>query len=131
LARFASSANEAYNIPFTGYINPFGAVRQLGGSPNTASAVQLGALVIAALLVALVWGRRLPLPIRAAALASAALVAAPLALFYELILAAMASFWLLSPERRDALDPEAHRRTISQCFTGQRPSKPLRCLPSP
>jgi alpha-1,2-mannosyltransferase len=90
-------------IAFTGYINPFGAVRQLGGTPTTASAVQLGALAVAAILVALVWGRRLPLPIRAATLASAALVAAPLALFYELMLGAVASFWLLHPDRRDAL----------------------------
>jgi alpha-1,2-mannosyltransferase len=90
-------------IPFTGYITPFGAVRQLGGTPDIAGAVQLGAMAAAGMLVTLVWARRLSLPIRAASLASAALVAAPLALFYDLMLAAVASFWLLHPDRRNDL----------------------------
>ena len=90
-------------IPFTGYVTPFGAVRQLGVQPETAGALQLGAIAAAAILVGLVWGRRLPLPIRAATLASAALVAAPLALFYDLMLAGVAGIWLLRPELRDHL----------------------------
>jgi hypothetical protein len=90
-------------IPFTGYVTPFGAVRQLGVQPEIAGALQLGAIAVAAILVGLVWGRRLPLPIRAATLASAALVAAPLALFYDLMLAAVAGIWLLRPELRDHL----------------------------
>jgi alpha-1,2-mannosyltransferase len=90
-------------IPFTGYVTPFGAVRQLGGEPEIASALQLAAIAAAALLVGLVWGRRLPLPIRGATLASAALVAAPLALFYDLMLAGVASIWLLRAGQRDHL----------------------------
>ncbi len=90
-------------IPFTGYVTPFGAVRQLGVQPEIAGALQLGAIAAAAILVGLVWGRRLPLAIRAATLASAALVAAPLALFYDLMLAGVAGIWLLRPELRDHL----------------------------
>jgi alpha-1,2-mannosyltransferase len=82
-------------VPFTGYINPLGAVRELGGAPNIAYAVQTGAILTGALLVALVWRRGLPLPLRAATLSSATLVAAPLVLFYDLTLGAVAALWLI------------------------------------
>jgi len=81
-------------IPFSGYINPFGAVRLLGGDPNAAYAVQVVAMLAAASLVAFAWRRALPLPIRAATLAAATLVAAPLALVYDLLLGGVAALWL-------------------------------------
>jgi alpha-1,2-mannosyltransferase len=87
-------------IPFTGFINPFGAVRLLGGTLAAAYAVQAAAIVIAGFLVAYVWRRRFPLPIRAAALASATLAAAPVALFYDLMLASVAIAWLLRADQR-------------------------------
>jgi alpha-1,2-mannosyltransferase len=90
-------------IPFTGYVTPFGAVRQLGVEPEIAGALQLSAIAAATVLVWLVWRRRLSLPIRAATLASAALIAAPLALFYDLMLAAVAAIWLLRADQRDQL----------------------------
>jgi alpha-1,2-mannosyltransferase len=90
-------------IPFIGFVNPFGAVRQLGGPENIAYAVQAGAMLAAAALVGFTWGRRLPLPIRAASLASAALVAAPVALFYDLMLAGIAALWLLRGSGKDSL----------------------------
>jgi hypothetical protein len=99
-AMAASSAVYASGrIPFTGYINPFGAIRQLGGSQGLAYAMQAGAIAAAAALVAFVWRRGFSLPIRAATLASAALVAAPLALFYDLVLAELAALWLLRDDR--------------------------------
>ncbi len=52
----------------------------------------------AAGLVAWTWRRDLPLPIRAASLISATLVAVPLALFYDLVLAGVAGAWLLRGE---------------------------------
>jgi len=82
-------------IPFTGYINAFGALRLLGVTQSVAYAVQIGATLTAAAVVAMVWRRRLPLPIRAASLASWALLAAPLALFYDLMLGAVAALWLI------------------------------------
>lgn len=90
-------------IPFTGFINPFGAVRLLGGTPVAGYAVQAVTITVAALLVAYVWRRRLSLPIRAATLASATLAAAPVALFYDLMLGAVAVAWLLRVDGRHLL----------------------------
>ena len=102
----AAASTTAYasgHIPFSGYINPFGAVRLLGGTPTIAFAVQASVIVAAAVLVAFVWRRDLALPIKAATLASATLVAAPLAMFYDLLLAAVAALWLLRGNGKDRL----------------------------
>lgn len=99
----SSTVYASGRIPFTGYINPFGAVRQFGGTQNIAYAVQVGAILAAAALVTFVWRRRLPLPLRAATLASASLVAAPFALFYDLMLAAVAVLWLLRGDGKTSL----------------------------
>ena len=96
-------------ISFTGYITLFGAVRQLGGSTKLGYAVQAGSMLVAGVLVAYVWRRRLPLQIRAATLASASLIAAPLALFYELMLGAVAALWLW----RDETDQHAEWEKIT------------------
>ena len=90
-------------IPFDGYINLFGAVRHLGVGQNLAYAAQGAASLSAAALVAIVWHRKLLLPVRVATLCSAALVAAPLALFYDLMLGSIATLWLLRSEGRDRL----------------------------
>jgi Glycosyltransferase family 87 len=102
----AAASTTAYasgHIPFSGYINPFGAVRLLGGTPTIAFAVQASVITAAAVLVAFVWRRDLALPIKAATLASATLVAAPLAMFYDLLLAAVAALWLLRGNGKDRL----------------------------
>ena len=85
-------------IPFGGFVTPFGAARLLGFTPSASYAVQAAATLAAAVLVAWVWRRDLPLPIRAASLVSATLVAVPLALFYDLVLAGVAGVWLLRSE---------------------------------
>jgi alpha-1,2-mannosyltransferase len=85
-------------IPFGGFVTPFGAAMLLGATGTLAGVVQAGATVAAAGFVAWVWRRGLPLPIRAASLVSATLVAVPLALFYDLVLAGIASAWLLRGE---------------------------------
>jgi alpha-1,2-mannosyltransferase len=82
-------------IAFTGFINPFGAVLLLGGTPSMAYWMQAATILAAALLITYVWRREFPLPIRAATLAAATLAAAPLALFYDLMLAALGTAWLL------------------------------------
>jgi alpha-1,2-mannosyltransferase len=87
-------------ISFSGFINPFGAVLLLGGNSATAYGVQAVTILAAALLVAYVWHQDLPLPIRAATLASATLAALPVALFYDLMLAAVAVAWLLRADGR-------------------------------
>src|SRR5207302_753680 len=52
----------------------------------------------AAALVLVVWRYRLSLPLRAAVLASASLVAAPVAIFYDLMLGTIAVCWLMRDE---------------------------------
>src|SRR4029434_8218736 len=56
-------------ILFTGFTNPFGAVRLLGGPVPLAYAVQGVAALVATALVSIVWRWRLSLPTRAAVLA--------------------------------------------------------------
>ena len=87
-------------ISFTGFINPFGAVLLLGGTPLIAYWVQAVTILAAAVLVAYVWRRGLSPPIRAATLAAATLAALPIALFYDLMLAAIAAAWLLRADGR-------------------------------
>ena len=99
----SSAAYTSGRISFDGYINLFGAVRHLGGAENIAYAMQAVASLSAAALVAFVWHRGFALPFRAASLASAALVAAPLALFYDLMLGAIATLWLLRGNGRNRL----------------------------
>jgi hypothetical protein len=86
-------------VAFAGFVTPFGAVLLLGGSPLFAYAVQAVAVLCTATLVAAVWHHPYPLPLRAAALAAATLVAVPLALFYDLMLASIAGLWLFRAER--------------------------------
>ena len=82
-------------INFGGLITPFGGVLLAGGTPNAAYVAQAAATLGAGLLVAFVWRRGLPLPIRAATLAAATLVAVPVALIYDFMLAAVAVSWLV------------------------------------
>ena len=85
---------ESGRILFTGFANPFGAVRLIGGPVTLAYAVQGVASLAAAALVFAAWRYRLSLPIRAAVLASATLIAAPVAIFYDLMLGTIAVCWL-------------------------------------
>jgi hypothetical protein len=86
---------ESGRILFTGFANPFGAVRLAGGPVALAYAVQGAASLAAAALVFVVWRHRLGLPLRAAVLASASLIAAPVAIFYDLMLGTVAVCWLV------------------------------------
>jgi alpha-1,2-mannosyltransferase len=85
-------------VSFDGFVTPFGAARLLGAAPSVAYTVQAVFSLAAAGFVAWVWRRELPLPMRAASLAAATLVAVPLALFYDLVLAGVAGAWLLRGE---------------------------------
>jgi alpha-1,2-mannosyltransferase len=85
---------ESGRILFAGFTSPFGAVRLLGGPVSLAYAAQAIASLAAAMLVFIVWWRNLSLPLRAASLAAATLVAAPVAIFYDLMLGTIALCWL-------------------------------------
>ncbi len=82
-------------VNFGGFVTPFGGVLLAGGTANAAYMAQAAATLGAGLLVAFVWRRGLSLPIRGATLAAATLVAVPVALIYDLMLAAVAAAWLL------------------------------------
>ena len=86
---------ESGRITFGGFASPFGAVLLLGGPTLAAYAVQAAATLAAGLLVATVWRRKLRLSIRAAVLAAATLVAVPVVLVYDLMLATVAAAWLV------------------------------------
>lgn len=92
-------------VDFAAFVSPFGALRLLGADPPTAYIVQGGATLAAAALVASVWWRDLCLPIRAATLAAATLLAVPLTLFYDLMLAAVAMAWLIRAGREKGFLP--------------------------
>ncbi|HEX5321646.1 MAG TPA: glycosyltransferase family 87 protein [Stellaceae bacterium] len=90
----APAMYESGRILFAGFVSPFGAIRLVGGSVALAYGVQAAMSLAAAGLVWTVWRRGLSLPLRAATLASATLVAVPLALLYDLMLGAVAVAWL-------------------------------------
>jgi alpha-1,2-mannosyltransferase len=82
-------------ILFEGMANVFGGVRVLGADATLAYTLQAVATLAAGVLVVTAWRRRLSLPTRAAVLAAATVVAAPLVLLYDLMLAAIAAAWLV------------------------------------
>jgi alpha-1,2-mannosyltransferase len=81
-------------VKLSAFVTPFGAVLLMGGPPWLAYAAQIAATGAAIVFVGWVWWRGLSLEVRAAALASATLIAVPLAIFYDLMLAAVAAAWL-------------------------------------
>jgi len=96
---------ESGQVDFAAMISSFGSVRLMGGSPALAYAVQATASIGAAALVAAVWRRNLSLEVRAATLAAATLIALPLILFYDFMIAAVALAWLVRAGRRTGFLP--------------------------
>ncbi len=90
---------------FGAMVSPYGALRALG-APHAAALLGQGiGFAAAAAVVALLWWRRAPLPLRAAALLTAGLVAAPMALFYDLMLVLVALCWLVRQGRDTGFPP--------------------------
>ncbi len=90
---------ESGQIEFSGFITPFGAARLLGWAPWTAYALQGVCAVLMAALIAAVWRGRASLAQRAAILLVATLVAIPLALIYDQLVALLAIGWLVREAR--------------------------------
>jgi alpha-1,2-mannosyltransferase len=86
-------------------VNGFGAVLILGGSPAIAYVVQAVVTLAASFLVACVWRWPTGLAVRGAALTGAALLAAPLALFYDFTIAFVAIAWLVRQGRDEGFMP--------------------------
>jgi hypothetical protein len=91
----APAIYQSGRIEFGGMANPFGAARLIGAAPAVAYGVQSAAMLVAAAIVGWAWRRPLSLATRAAVLAAAAPVAAPLSLLYDLMLSAVAAAWLV------------------------------------
>jgi hypothetical protein len=97
-AALSHTTYESGQVSFGGFVTPLGAVLSLGGTASAAYAVQAAATLVAGLLVAHVWSSSRPLATRAATLAAATLVAIPVALVYDLMLAGVAAAWLTRDE---------------------------------
>jgi hypothetical protein len=102
-------------LDLAAFVSPFGAARSLGMAPGPAYVIQLGATLIAALAVAIVWHRRLTLPVRAAILAAATPVAIPVALVYDLVLSATGMAWLVRVGCEQGFPPW-HRLALVMLF---------------
>jgi alpha-1,2-mannosyltransferase len=95
LAGGSPSTYENGRIDLSGLVTLFGGLRLIGVPTPLAYSVQgLGAIAAIA-LVAVVWRCNLSLPTRAAALAAATLIAVPVALVYDFLLAGIAMAWLI------------------------------------
>jgi glycosyl transferase family 87 len=86
---------ESGRINLGALVTPFGGVLLAGGTPRAAYIAQMAATLGAGFLVGTLWRRGHALPIRAAALTAATLVAIPVALMYDLMLAVVAAAWLV------------------------------------
>jgi alpha-1,2-mannosyltransferase len=82
-------------IDLSGLASPFGAMLTLGQGPWRAGVVQAIVTLGAAVLVGVVWRRRLSLPVRAAVLLAAIPMATPVVMFYDLMLSGIAIAWLV------------------------------------
>jgi len=86
-------------IELAGFITPFGAARLVGWTLDAAYVLQGVCTVLMVLLVALVWRGRASLTQRAAILLVATLLAVPLALIYDQLVALLAIGWLVRQAR--------------------------------
>jgi len=101
----ARAVYETGRIELAGYVTPFGAARLLGLVPTIAYAVQLGVSFITATIVFWIWRRDADPAHRGAALAAGILLSVPLALLYDLMIAAVAMLWLVRAASRDGFVP--------------------------
>ena len=87
-------------IQFRGHVDPYGAARLAGSGPLAAGVIQAGAAAAAVAAVAWLWWRRgTTAEARYAALAAGVLMVTPFALFYDLLMTAVAAAWLVRAGR--------------------------------
>ena len=104
---FQRDLNGAINsgqVLLAGRVDPTGALQEMGVSLSVAHAVWLICLISSAVCVAVLW-RRGTLEVRSAALAACVVIAAPFALFYDLIMCSLAACWLIRAARRTGAMP--------------------------
>ena len=88
-------------VDFAKMASVYGALQLVGAGADIAAWGQAAASAAAALAVGWIWWRPAPVELRHAALVAGALVASPLLLDYDLVVAAVAAAWLV---RRAELD---------------------------
>jgi hypothetical protein len=96
---------ELGRINLAGMISPFAAARLAGFDVGVAYAIQGLATLAAAALVAFVWWRDQSLELRGASLVAATLIAVPVVLLYDFMLAAVAAAFLIRAARRTGFLP--------------------------
>ena len=101
----ARAVYETGRIEIAGYVTVFGAARLLGIAAPVAYALQLAAALGSATIVAWIWRRDADSAHRGAALAAGILLSVPLALLYDLMIAAVAILWLARAASRDGFLP--------------------------
>jgi hypothetical protein len=116
---FATFATD--RIELAGRITVFAAARLLGVPAAPAYAAQ--GLAGTAAGMAMLFRRRAPLPLRAASLLAATLLATPVLLLYDLMLLALALAWLLVDARERGLQPGQAPTLVAGYLT------PLLCRP--
>ncbi len=84
----------AGKIPFAGLVSPYAGMRLLGLPDPAAWDSQIVISAMMAVLVAVVWWGRGSLALKSAILIAATLLALPVILFYDLVLAAVALAWV-------------------------------------
>ena len=82
-------------IPYSGLISVYAAGRIMGLPQATADLLQTITSLVAAGCVAFIWSGRTSYPVKAAALISGTILAVPVLLFYDLLIAAVAALWLV------------------------------------
>lgn len=96
---------ESGRIDLSGLVTPFAAALVLGAGHVGAYVVQGLSTTGAALLVVYVWRRGFSLPLRAATLLACTLAAVPVVLIYDLMLAAVATGWLVRAGKESGFLP--------------------------
>jgi alpha-1,2-mannosyltransferase len=91
-------------VLFAGRVDPTGALQQLGLPAAAARLAWVACLLACVVIVAAVW-RRGSADLRCAVLASCVVIAAPFALFYDLVMCSLAACWLVRSARRDGFLP--------------------------
>ena len=92
-------------VDLNDYVTAYGAARLLGAAPVAAQVIQAAVSLTAAAAVAWIWRRERGPAVRSAALAAGTLLAAPLALMYDLMLLSVAFAWLVWLGQRTGFRP--------------------------
>lgn len=105
LAAGAHGSYEHGVIDLAAFATPFGGARLAGIPVAAAYALQALVTLVSAAAVAVVWRKRLSLPVRAAMLCAGVLISVPVALMYDMLVSTVAIFWLIRAARESGWMP--------------------------